>query len=226
MRAAAAALFTILVLTGTMFLNGGCDTPTQALIFNPAFVNTTRGGIVPLAPGAISGFVLVRATNETQNDIEFLVTAEFEREVVNEMGESTVLTERETVRLQTFAGSQVNEAGVLFDCTDLRRIGLGEDLLRPDTEPGLFLGTIIGQVQGFAVPSGLNPLDMNAGNFSCGDTVIFQVAQAGNEVGGVEVFSFVLDGDTQPVDFVGPQTFENVRFFLEEQAQIEEEDNQ
>ena len=175
----------------------------QAPLFNPSFVNTISGGIVPIAPGARSGFVMVEVVNATPFDIEFRVSVE---------REGATGIEIETVELETFANAP--RLAVLFDCPVLR-VGLGEDLNQPSTESGLF----IGGTGGFGVPSNVNPLDVSAGNFQCGDAIIFLASSSGNNVGGVIVSTAVIQGADQSVTYSGPDTFVVLRDFLEQQVE-------
>jgi hypothetical protein len=184
-------------------------------LLNPSFVNFTSGGVVPLAPGPASGFILVRVVNNTSDEaIEFVVTVE--REVqVSEGAEVVTQTTRETQRLITFPVGNASEQGVLFECP-VTRVGLGENLNNPSTEPALFIGAVVGGIAGFGVPANINPLDARAGNFTCGDTIIFQANTRAGTVGGVEVRSFVLTAASQPSQHQ-IETFNNVRRFIEEQ---------
>ncbi|HUU81985.1 MAG TPA: hypothetical protein VM243_00655, partial [Phycisphaerae bacterium] len=63
------------------------------------------------------------------------------------------------------------------------------------------------------------PLDSPAGNFGCGDTLVFRAIESSSSVGNVKVQTFVLPAASQPTEFLGPHTFNNVRIFLEEQSQ-------
>jgi hypothetical protein len=189
----------------------GC---ASTLVFNPAFVNTATGDVFPLTPGDRAGFVLVRGNNSTPQAIEFVVTAE--RLVLSEENpdETTVITE--TYNLLTQPQNQANDLGVLIECPVLR-VGLGENIDRPQSEPGLFIGATAVGVGGFGVPSGINPLDSEFGNFDCGDTIVYRAAEAGGSVGGVVVAAFVLDDETQPDQIQGIDTFVNTRTLIEEQ---------
>jgi hypothetical protein len=108
----------------------------------------------------------------------------------------------------------------LFDCP-IGRIGLGENLDRPSTEPGVFVGAEEIGVGGLGVPANVNPLSAAVGNFDCGDTIIFQASEASSAVGGVAVRSFILDDEALATEITGIDTFVNARSFLEEQ-QLEE----
>jgi hypothetical protein len=196
-------------------------------LFNPAFVNTLSGGIFPLTPGPNAGFVFVRAVNEADETIEFLVTVDREvpdtddqgNFVVDASGNFLTHTERETVRLRTFPDGRAHELGVLFPCrrVDVTRVGLGENLL--STDAMVFVGAE-GPVgaPGFGVPAGdLNPLSAEAGNFACGDTIIFRAFSSTGVTGGVKVQSFVLPYSEQPSEFRA-DTFVNLEDFLETQV--------
>jgi len=191
----------------------------NARLFNDEFRNFTQGDVVPLAPGPDSGLVFVRLVNDTPNAIEFVVTAEKQLLVTDQDGNSVVQTSSETVRLLTVPAETANETGALFDCP-VTRIGLGQDIDRPSTDPGLFvLDPGAAQTdQGFGVPSNLAPLDSRAGNFGCGDTIVIRAIIDQSAVGNIKVQSFLLPWTTQPTEFLGPHTFNNVRIFLEEQT--------
>ena len=215
-----------------VLLSGGCgdssplSDPTQYL--NPSFVNYSTGEVFPLAPGAASGFVLVRTVNRTQDlDIEFVVTSERQivEFVVDAEGEITseevITTSTETVFLQTYSGGLANEVGILLDCP-VSRVGLGEDLRYPFDEPGLFVGTTGEDLaQGFGVPGRVNPLDLAASNYACGDTIVFEVIYQAGAVGGVKVNTFVLSAADQPSDFSGRHTFNNARALVDRYADEE-----
>jgi hypothetical protein len=194
---------------------GGCGTrflEDPTLYLNPSFVNYSVGGVVPLAPGSASGFVLVRTVNNTALPIEFVVTVE-SLGMVTTNGVADVVTQ--SYRLQTFAGGLVNDISLLVNCPVLR-VGLGEDLDFPFDVPGLFVGTVNQQViTGFGVPGNVNPLDSSAGNFSCGDTLIFEANPRAGAVGNLVVNSYVLSAAGQPATFSGPDTFNNARSLLE-----------
>ncbi len=201
---------------------------STATLFNSAFLNTFVGGQVPVTPGPVAAFVLVRGVNNTNQTVEFIVTVErealrpdanggFERD---ESGNFITDTVRQTVRLLTQPTGLASDLGVLFDCSlePVTVVGLGENLL-PD-EPAIFVGGQgAGAQTGFGViaPS-LNPLRLDIGNFNCGDTIIFQAFTASGVAGGVVVQSFLLPGSEQPGQFVGPSTFENLATFLDSQA--------
>ena len=109
-----------------------------------------------------------------------------------------------------------NELGHVFRCSDqaIERIGLGENLL--PTDQGVFVGAETGGVAGFGVPSGINALSREAGNFACGDTVIFQAISSSSVPGGVRIQSFVLTDNDQPDNFTGPDMFRNLDAVLEQ----------
>ena len=111
--------------------------------------------------------------------------------------------------------SGANDLGVLVDCPVVR-IGLGEDLNRPTTSPGVFVGAEEVGVGGIGVPANVNPLDSDAGNFDCGDTIVFQAVEANNTSGGVVVRSYVLDDEAFTTNVQGSDTFVNARSLLEE----------
>ncbi|MFH0981497.1 MAG: hypothetical protein V2A79_08160 [Planctomycetota bacterium] len=196
-----------------VLLGVGCG--ENATLFNPSFINYTFGGIVPLTPGPNSGFVLVRVVNKTAVNIRYVVTAERQVETIDDQGLTIVTTQNETVRLQTFPEGLASESGILFNCP-LVRIGLGENIDFPTTEPGLFLNAVPGQAEGFGVPGFVNPLSAAAGNFTCGDTLIFETSPEAGTVGNVRVATFVLRAAEQPTVVSGPDTFNNARTVIEE----------
>jgi hypothetical protein len=214
----------LLVLVGLAAGVLGCG--DAGAIFNPSFLNYATGGVIPLTPGPASGFVLVRARNNTADAIEFIVTVEREVEVTPDPGVDAPITtaiERETFRLITIPDNLANDVGILFDCP-VTRVGLGENIDRPAEEPGLFIGTEAGGfIQGFGVPGNVNPLDTRAGNFACGDTVIFEASTRVGTVGNVSVASFVLPAENQPAAVSGPDTFNNARSLVDQFAPEEEE---
>lgn len=194
----------------------GCS---NTLIFNPSFVNQQTGDVFPLVPGDRSGFVLARANNTTGSSIEFVITAE--RRVPSQDDPDTFVLERETRRVITLPQESANDMGVLFNCP-LSRIGLGETLDRPNTEPGIFIGAEAVGAGGFGVPPNANPLDADAGNFDCGDTIVFVASERANVAGGVVVSIFLLDDETQPTEIRLLDTFVNARTLIEEQSFEEE----
>lgn len=198
-------------------------------IFNSAFVNSQLGGgVVPQTPGPNADFVLVRVVNSTTQPVEFIVT--IDRDVLDlddegnpqrdEDGNLLTVSKRETVRLQTAGTGDSSESGVLFPCAESRitRVGLGENLLPSDA--GVFVGgTGAGGATGFGVPVGsLNPLSLAAGNFNCGDAVIFQALIQTGTAGGIGLKAYLLPGFEQPSVFSGPNTFVNFQQFLETQV--------
>ncbi len=204
-----------------LVLAWGCS--QNASLFSDTFRNFTAGDVVPLTPGANSGLVMVRLVNDTTQAVEFVVTAERQILVVDDEGNPVIESTDETVRLPTFPLETANEIGALFDCP-VTRIGLGENIDQPFSEPGLFVqpadeATEVSQ--GFGVPSKMLPLDSRAGNFGCGDTIVIRAIESQGEVGSLKVQSFILPSSTQPTEFLGPHTFNNVRIFLEQQV-IEE----
>jgi len=207
------------LLGAAVFATGGILWGCNAGFLNPAFANVLSGGVVPLTPGPESQFVLVRVVNGTNDvPIEFVVTAERQL-VVDEAGSFVTQTTTETHRLITFPTGNAAEMGLLLDCNPgLTRIGLGENLDLPNTDPGLFLNAAVAGTTGFGVPAGIAALDARAGNFECGDTVIFQAFTSSGSIGGVSVNSALLDFQSQPSQFVGRDTFLNARIFLELQV--------
>ena len=97
-------------------------------------------------------------------------------------------------------------------------MGLGENIDFPGTEPGLYIGAVPGEQEGFGVPGSVNPLSAAAGNYECGDTLIFDAAIRSGTVGNTRVTTFVLDADEQPTEVSGPDTFNNARTVIEEYA--------
>ncbi len=178
---------------------GGCFDP---LIFNPAFVNQFEGGLFPFVPGRKNDLLLIRTVNTTNVTMRFLVTIERTR-ILSSGPDGGAINESETTELFTIPGSKSNESGTLFDCSaenPISRIGLGENINRPDTEPGIFVGGVGDIEQGFGVPPNINPLSRDAGDFKCGDTVVFEAFTSANAPGGFKVRAFVLDADTQPIN--------------------------
>jgi hypothetical protein len=200
--------------------------------FNPAFVNTLTGGVVPVTPGPGAAFVFVRCVNETDQPVEFIVT--IEREVLafdeygdyalDEDGNFVTNPERQTVRLATLAGGNASELGTLFSCREspVTLVGLGENLL--PTDAAVFVGGGgAGAAEGFGVPAGnLYPLQLAVGNFNCGDTIIFRAFRTTGLAGGVALQSFLLPGSEQPSIFEGPSTFANYEQYLESQVRSAE----
>lgn len=210
---------TILLLAASLLVSGCGE---NARLFSDEFRSYASGDVVPLAPGEPSQLVLVRLVNDTPDRVEFVVTAERQVLITDEQGRGVIETTNETVRLPTSPVETANEVGALFDCP-VTRIGLGEDLNRPYSDPGLFLreggAETVGGEAGFGVPSSLPPLDSPAGNFGCGDTLVFRVIESRGDVANIKVQAFVLPAASQPTAFLGPHTFNNVRIFLEEQTE-------
>ncbi len=203
--------------------------------FNPAFINTFWGGQFPLTPGPGAAYVLVRVVNETNQQVEFIVTIEREVLAVNEDGEFfqdesgnwvTNKVQEEPVSIQTTATGQSTEGGVLFPCSDspVTVVGLGEDLL--PTDSAVFVdGDGAGGAAGFGVPVGnLNPLTLESGNFNCGDTIIYQAFISTGQVGGVGLAVYLLPGSEQPDEFTGPDTFVNLEDYLLAQSGDDDEE--
>jgi hypothetical protein len=200
----------------TLAAQAGCS---STLLFNPAFVNQQTGDVFPLVPNARTSFVLVRANNVTTSPIEFVLTAE--RRVPSPADPDTFVLELETRRVITRSSPSANDMGVLFDCP-VTRIGLGESLDRPNTEPGIFVGAQAVGAPGFGVPPNVNPLDAAVGNFECGDTIIYVASELASVPGGVIISAFLLDADAQPQAIRGLDTFANARTLIEEQTFEEE----
>lgn len=215
----------------TMLLAAALVTPgcgnSGTSVFNPAFINAVFGGYTPVTPGPGAAFVFVRAVNSTSEVVEFIVTIEREKAVkgedgsyqVDEDGEFITEKERETVRLSTFPNGQAAELGVLFPCGEspVKLVGLGENLLPTDSAV-----TVGGEgpagTGGFGVTAeALNPLSLDAGNFNCGDTIIFRAFQSRGQPGGIGLESLLLPGSEQPSEFPGADTFVNYETFLESQ---------
>jgi hypothetical protein len=219
------------VLTACIVVLVGVGCGGNLTLLNPAFLNFVQGGQFPLTPGPGANFVLVRVLNKTTNfPISFVVTADITRASRDEEGNlqfdesGNLVTESvlQTHRLQTFPVGNAAEAGVLFECGDqaIERVGLGENLLPSDR--GIFLNAQAGGQAGLGVQAGVNPLVRSAGNFSCGDTVVFEAIDSIGVPGNVKVRSFLLLGSEQPGEFSGPDTFRNYQEFL--QSQIREDE--
>lgn len=201
-------------------------------IFNPAFVNTVSGGQFPITPGPGADFVMVRGVNETGQNVEFIVTIERDELVldddgnfqVDDSGNFITRSVRETVGLQTGAIGNATESGTLFACdvSPVTIVGLGEELL--PTDAAIFVGGAgAGGQAGFGVSApSLNPLSLDAGNFACGDTIIFRAFQSLGVPGGIAIQAFLLEGSSQPSVFAGPDTFVNYQAFLESQMREDE----
>ncbi|MBN1511320.1 MAG: hypothetical protein JXB13_04845 [Phycisphaerae bacterium] len=208
------ACLMVVVLGASAAWTAGCG--ENATFLNSSFINYTQGGVIPLAPGQASGFNLIRLVNQTDNPIQFIVTVE-RYVIVEEGGEETAQVQTQTYQLDTYPNGLTNEVGLLVDCGSVR-IGLGENLNFPEDEPGLFIGVDAGTdeiITGFGVPARVNPLDARAGNYSCGDTLIFQATTQVGVPGNIAVKSYVLLGATQPTEYSGPDTFNNARSLLD-----------
>jgi len=222
-----ASLVTVLGSAALLLATTSCGSSFSLL--NPAFVNTFSGGQVPVTPGPGAAFVLVRTVNQTDQNVEFIVT--IERAVlvqdstgnfqVDDQGNFVTVPERQTVRLNTGATGLANETGVLFPCGEspVTIVGLGEGLL--PTDAAIFVGGAgAGGGVGFGVPAGsLNPLRLDVGNFNCGDTIVFRAFTSVGVAGGVALQTFLLPGSEQPSIFNGPSTFTNLADFLATQQQ-------
>lgn len=208
----------------------GCG--NTASVFNSAFVNTIVGGQVPVTPGPGAAFVLVRCANETGLPVEFIVTIQRSVLVTDEEGNYEIsddgqfitTPERETLRLSTTATGQGSEIGALFPCSEspVTHIGLGENLLRGDT--AVFVNSEGARgAAGFGVVAGeLNPLQLEAGNFNCGDTIIFRAFESYAVAGGVALQAYRLRSIDQPSIFAGPDTFVNLESFIQSQVREDE----
>lgn len=200
--------------------------------FNPSFINSFVGGVVPVTPGPEAAFVFVRAINETGQNAEFVVTIERNLVVTDEDGvpllddNGFAVTRpfRETKRLATSPDAPANELGVLFPCktSPVNIVGLGESLLPTDT--AVFVGGGgTGGPLGTGVPAGtVNPLLRESGDFACGDTIIFRVLRQPGVTGNASIGAFLLRGSQQPSVFGGPNTFVNLERFVESQVRVNE----
>ncbi len=208
-----------------------CDNE-NITFFNPSFLNYIEGGQFPLTPGPDASFVFVRTVNKTSNQsVAFVVTAEIERVQRDDNGDlqrdesGNVVTELvlETHWLRTFPVGNASEAGVLYACTggeqSVERVGLGDNLLPSDR--GVFVNATAGG-GGLGIQANVNPLSRSAGNFACGDTVVFEVIDAIGVPGNVKVRTFTLDASSQPATFAGPDTFVNYERFLQSQVRENE----
>jgi hypothetical protein len=220
-------------------LLGGCS--DEVRFFNASFVNTLQGGVFPVTPGPGADFVLTRGANFTDQVVTFLVAIERRRVVRDENGrpqiddEGNPVTEDilESVELTTVPGGTSSDVGYLWPCAPgagaVFRVGLGENLL-PD-DPALFViepadynaEDPLGAQVGSGLPAtGLNPLRLDAGNFNCGDTIIFRAFVSTGVAGGVAVDALLQPGSEQPDEFSGINTFVNYQRWLESQISEEE----
>lgn len=211
----------IAVIGGILLLGAAQGCGSNSGFLNPAFVNFAVGGQFPSTPGPIAPFVLVRVINATPDKvIEFKVSVEKTVPVRDDNGEivfdnlGIALTNNvfENARLQTPPFALANDLGIVFSCdeTPIVRIGLGENL--GALEPQLFVTSDASDFGG-GCNVGVNPLVAAAGNFNCGDTVIFQAFESVAGACGVGVKTLVLPGSEQPATFAGPSTFEILRQF-------------
>ena len=203
----------------------GCGGTTT--FFNPAFLNTLTGEFFPLTPGPNAAFVMVSGLNRTDDIIDFIVTIDRNVLVTDDDGNFQLddsglfitRSERETVRLTTFPDGQASEVGVLFPCgeSQITRVGLGENLLPGDSQ--IFVGGEgFAGAAGFGVSvDGVNPLSLAAGNFNCGDTIIYVAFTRIGVPGGVGIQTFLKPFSEEPSEFRGPNTFANLEAFLESQ---------
>ncbi len=82
----------LLLTSGCLALVGSC---ADAPVFSLDFINVVAGSPFPIVPGPIPGYVMALVTNNTQQSVEFIVTAESEEiivELVN--GQRTGFTSR------------------------------------------------------------------------------------------------------------------------------------
>ncbi len=231
------AELSLVAMTASVAFAAACGSASG--LFNPAFVNTVDGGVFPLTPGPNSSFVLVRGLNETAAVLEFFITIERRKLVLDENGEiirdgnGNALTEDvlESTKVTTLPGGRSNDVGVLFECRDsaILRVGLGQNLLASDaavfvSDPATFnFDDPLGNAGGFGIlAQGLTPLQLFDGDFFCGDTVIFRAFASSGVPGGISLQSFVLGGYLQPTTVSGPNTFANYEAFLESQAREDE----
>lgn len=195
-------------------------------VFNPAFVNSQSGGVHPVTPGPGAAFVLVRVVNDTVLDASFVVSIERSVLVRNEDGTPAVddfgnpFTEDkvETKELDTVSTPPGNENGHLFPCGDspVNVVGLGDDLADLNSTAVFLRVPGSGGLQGFGISAReVPPLSREAGNFNCGDTIIFHAFSSQNSVGGVGLRSLLLRGEEQPAEFSGASTFETAQSVLE-----------
>lgn len=218
----------VTLLLGAGLALSGCGIQSA---LNPAFVNTVQGGVVPVTPGPNAAFVLVLGVNESPQTVEFVVT--IEREVfqlddkgvalVDENGNPITQSERTTTNLFTQPNSGANQTGTLFPCSPspVTLVGLGENLQPTDRHIRVGgTGSIGIPGTGVTIP-GLSPLSLAAGNFNCGDTIMYQAFQDTSVAGNVNVLTFLLPGSEQPSDFSGPDTFANLADFI--QANLRDE---
>jgi hypothetical protein len=215
-----------LTLTAAMIANcGGAG-------LNPAFVNTLTGGVVPVTPGPGAAFVLVRCVNDATQPVEFIVTVERDIIVrdengnaqVDENGDPITTPLLQTVQLATQATGTAKELGTLFACGEspISRVGLGENL-EPTDIAAFVGGQGAGGAAGFGVPAtGVNPLQLDIGNFNCGDTVIYRAFLSSAVAGGVALQTLLLPGSEQPDVFSGPNTFVNYATLIASQLPEEE----
>lgn len=217
------------LLAGLWLMTAGCGDSTS--FFNRSFINVLTGGVIPLTPGPGAAFILVRCVNDTSQPVEFAVTIERLVLALDEngdpqfdpLGRPVTFPVRESIRLRTFPNGRARELGTLFPCGEspVTLVGLGENLLPTDT--AVFVGgEDVGGSSGFGVRAGnLNPLQLAAGNFNCGDTIIFRAFES-TLVTGVALQSLILPGSEQPSVFQSLNTFVTLQEILESQARQEE----
>lgn len=209
-------------------LAAGCGTVS---LFNQPFLNTIVGGEFPITPGPNAAFVFVRVVNQLDQAADFIVTIERESilldddgfAVIDDNGNPQTFTSIETVRLRTFPVDLANEAGTLFQCSTsaVRRVGLGENLLPNDAAIFVLTGLQPDSFEigvGFGVTAeGLNPLEWEANNFECGDTIVFRAIPAAGQgtSGNVRIETLLYPGTEEPGIFNGPSTFANYSNFLD-----------
>lgn len=156
---------------------------------NPAFVTGLTGSTpVPTAPGDTPyvHVLLINATTSKTIDVQFGWTPEYQTS--------------QGFYLYGIAPQQ--QSGVILGCP-INQIGLGSpsDL----TLPALKLTDANGTID---VPPSAFPLTLQNGpDYSCGDTVVFTVADDRNSGYGISVSTGRVEGSTQGGPFTGPDTY-------------------